>query len=146
MIKSRGQRVRLFLDANILISAARKEGSKIVQLWHFSTVELVTSNYVLVECRRNLPSEDQIARFSELMLTVRVVDFPKPPVLHDPPPLPEKDQPVWAGAVLARVDFLVTGDKKHFGAWYGSRLSGIGIEPPSVILELLQAGHLHPRN
>jgi predicted nucleic acid-binding protein len=144
MIKLRGQRVRLFLDANILISAARKEGSKIIRLWDFSTVELVTSNYVLDECRRNLPAEDQIARFTDLMHTVRVVEFPKPPVLHDPPPLSEKDQPVLAGAVLARADFLVTGEKKHFGVWYGSQLSGIGIEPPSVILDLLQAGGMHP--
>jgi len=52
------------------------------------------------------------------------------PQLESPPPLPDKDQHVLAAAVLARADFLVTGDRKHFGAWYGGSISGIRVEPP----------------
>jgi predicted nucleic acid-binding protein len=51
--------------------------------------------------------------------------------------LPEKDQHVFAAALLSRADFLVTGDRKHFGEWYGSTLLGLRIEPPARFPEVL---------
>jgi len=131
------RRVRLFLDANVLFSAAWKEGSKVTRLWDIPDAELVTSNYVLAECRRNLPREEQHIRLDELLLAVRVLAFPKEPLLENPPDLPEKDQHVLAAAVLARADFLVTGDRNHFGEWYGSTIHGLRVEPPGRFPEVL---------
>ena len=134
------RRVRLFLDANVLVSAAWKDGSKVARIWQISGVELVTSNFVVTECRRNLSREEQQSRLSNFLLALRVLEFPRMPILENPPSLPEKDQHVMAAAVLARADFLVTGDRKHFGVWYGGSVCGIRVEPPGRFPLVLEEG------
>jgi predicted nucleic acid-binding protein len=124
-------RWRLFLDANILISAAWKDGSKVARIWSIPGIELVTSNHVLNECRRNLPREEHRLRLAKLLLDVRILEFSTIPVLENPPLLHEKDQHVLAAAVLSRADFLVTGDRAHFGQWFGTSVTGIRVEPPA---------------
>jgi uncharacterized protein len=131
MTHRRRRPFRLFLDANVLVSAAWKPDSKVAQIWAIPNVELITSNYVVEECRRNLPSEEQRTRLREFLAAVRIHEFASNPVLANAPPLPAKDQPVLAAAVLTRSDFLVTGDMKHFGACYGSTLEGVRIERPA---------------
>jgi predicted nucleic acid-binding protein len=131
------RRNRLFLDANVLISAAWKDASKVTRIWHIPNVELVSSEYVLAECRRNLPTRAQQDRLSQLLASVRVIDFSNAPTLDAQPLLPEKDRPVLAAAILSRSDFLVTGDRKHFGAWYGTSSFGLRIEPPARFPEVL---------
>jgi predicted nucleic acid-binding protein len=133
-------RARLFLDANVLISAAWKEGSKVTRIWRIPNVDLVTSDHVVAECTRNLPREEQQKRLGQLLLAVRVLAFSGTPALENPPSLPEKDQPVLAAAVLARADFLVTGDRKHFGGWYGSTVCGLRVEPPASFPRVLAEG------
>lgn len=130
MKKAHARRIRLFLDANVLVSAAWKDGSKVCRIWQIADVELLTSNFVVAECLRNLPRDEQQSRFAQLLPALRVLNFEKLPRLESPPPLPEKDQHVLAAAVLARADFLVTGDRKHFGAWYGGSVCGVRVEPP----------------
>jgi predicted nucleic acid-binding protein len=132
------RRIRLFLDANVLISASWKDNSKVARIWHIAGVELVTSNYVIDECRRNLPRPEQRDRLDDFLSSVRILDFERAPVLEASPPLPAKDQPVLAAAVLSRADFLVTGDRKHFGAWYGTTLLGLRIEPPARFPSVLE--------
>ncbi|MGA3264415.1 MAG: PIN domain-containing protein [Terracidiphilus sp.] len=132
------RRVRLFLDANVLISAAWKDGSKVARIWRIPDIELVTSNYVVAECKRNLPRQEQQSRLSQFLLAVRVLEFQGTPVLENPPSLPVKDQPVLAVAVLSRADFLVTGDRQHFGVWYGAMVLGIRVEPPARFPQVLE--------
>ncbi len=136
--------VRLFLDANVLISAAWKEDSKVGRIWRIHGVHLVTSEYVLGECRRNLLLPPQQQRLGELMLSVKVIPVPDDAALQNPPQLPLKDQPVLTAAVFARADFLVTGDIRHFGKWYGTTLLGIRIEPPGSFPQILESGSVHP--
>ncbi len=131
------RRARLFLDANVLISAAWKEGSKVARLWTLPGVELVASGYVVAECRRNLPSEAQQNRLDHFLNSVRILDCVGTPVLQNPPALPAKDQPVLAAAILARADFLVTGDRQHFGGWYGGSVLGLRVEPPGSFPKVL---------
>jgi predicted nucleic acid-binding protein len=133
-------RVRLFLDANVLISAAWKDGSKVCRLWRIEEAELVASNYVVVECKRNLPRADQQERLIKLLAAVRILEFQRSPILENAPPLPEKDQHVLAAAVLSRADFLVTGDRKHFGHWYGATIFGMRVEPPGRFPQVLEGG------
>lgn len=138
MSELRLRRVRLFLDANVLISAAWKDGSKVARIWQIPEAELVTSNFVLAECARNLPREEQKNRLEHFLSGVRVVEFQRLPVLEDPHLLPVKDQHVLAAAVLARADFLVTGDRAHFGQWYGGSVLGLRVEPPGSFPQVLQ--------
>jgi predicted nucleic acid-binding protein len=132
------RRARLFLDANVLVSAAWKSENKVYRLWQIPGIELVTSNFVVEECRRNLPLPGQLERLVELLRPVRVFVFQQSPMLEDAPPLPQKDQHVLAAAVLARAHYLVTGDRTHFGAWYGSSVLGVRVEPPASFPTILQ--------
>lgn len=132
------RRARLFLDANVLVSAAWKDASKVRRLWQIPGVELVTSNFVLEECHRNLPFPEQHRRLAQLLRTVRVFVFRSAPSLEASPPLPEKDKHVFAAAVLARATFLVTGDRSHFGAWYGTSVLAIRVEPPASFPSVLK--------
>ena len=57
--------------------------------------------------------------------------------------LPEKDAPILAAAINARVDALVTGDKRHFGALFGRRIGNLLVLPPANALELVLEGLDH---
>ena len=43
--------------------------------------------------------------------------------------LPDKDAPIMLAAIEARATHLLTGDLRHFGAYFGKRISGILIMP-----------------
>ena len=131
------KRVRLFLDAHVLISAAWKDASKVTRVWSIPAVDLVTSNLVLAECERNLSHAPQLERLVRLLQSVRVLEFDRAPVLDLQVALPEKGHHVLAAAVLTRTDFLVTGDRNHFGLWYGSSVLGIRVEPPGSVPAVL---------
>jgi hypothetical protein len=51
--------------------------------------------------------------------------------------LPPKDAPIPAAAVHARCEVLVTGDRAHFGAFYGRHLRGVEVLSPAEALERL---------
>ena len=127
---------RVFLDANVLFSAAYgtgTRGSGLCRLWELADVELVTSGYALEEARRNLSTEEQRARLDELASKVRVVpETAGPfPVRVD---LPEKDLPILGAAMQAGATHLITGDRTHFGAFYGQRIAGVLILRPAAYL------------
>jgi predicted nucleic acid-binding protein len=129
---------KLFLDANVLVSAAWKEGSEIAQIWKMEGVRLITSNFVMGEVQRNLHQPSQIERLRGLMRSVQILSFEKLLEIPEAIALPEKDRPVLAAAVQAQADQLVSGDKKHFGAWYGMTIRGVRITAPTELLALLR--------
>lgn len=128
----------IFLDANVLISAAWKEGSEIAQLWDFEGPKLVTSNYVMAEVERNLPRVDQIERLRRLLLKVRVHFFKAQPDAAEAVLLPAKDRHVLAAAIQMRCQLLLSGDKRHFGPLCGSVIQGVQILAPPVLLQALR--------
>ena len=132
----------VFLDANVLFSAAYRADAGLRRLWGLPDVELITSQYAYVEARLNLAREDRepeekVARLEELMQTVRVV--PQPPSTRVPEgiQLPEKDRPIILAALRAGATHLLTGDVKHFGPSFNTRGEGVLVLPP--------AAYLHPR-
>ena len=128
----------VFLDANVLISAAWKEGAEIAQNWNFDSILLVTSSYVLGEVQRNLHQPSQIERMRILLRSVRVLYFEGLPELPEILVLPEKDRPVLSGAILAGANQLVSGDKRHFGPLYGMMIRGVRITSPPELLTVLR--------
>ena len=124
----------LFLDANFLISAAWKDRSEIALIWQMEGVRLITSNYVMGEVQRNLHQAIQIDRLRGLMRAVQIMSFGELPDVPEAKLLPEKDRPVLAGAVKAKADHLISGDKKHFGPLYGRRIHGVRITAPGELL------------
>ena len=120
---------RLFLDANVLFSAAYRADAGITRLWKLEDVELLTSAYAAEEARVNLAEEDQQRRLQELLARVTIITR----LAHLPPgvTLPAKDQPIFQAALYARATHLLTGDKQHFGKYFGRRVGGIVVLPPA---------------
>ncbi|CAN5651397.1 PIN domain-containing protein [soil metagenome] len=123
---------RLFLDANVLFSAAYCEGAGVAALWSIKTVSLFTSSYAIEEARRNLPNREQQERLERLakgFQTVHAASVYDP--LRNDIELPAKDRPILSGALTAECTHLITGDIRHFGRYFGKRLLGIHILPPA---------------
>ena len=122
--------MRIFLDANILFSAAKSDGAarKLIGLLLAARHECWVDSFVVTEARRNLliKGPEALAALEELLTTLHLSDTqPVRSATKDVSWLPEKDQPVLAAAVRLRCDILVTGDKTHFGAGYGESFGGV---------------------
>ena len=120
---------RLFLDANILFSAAYRRDAGIVRLWHFDDVKLITSPYAAEEARINLTENDQRQRLETLLESVRIVTGVSG--LPAGIKLPEKDRPILQAAIQSRATHLLTGDKRHFGRYFGKRYGGVLVLAPA---------------
>jgi predicted nucleic acid-binding protein len=129
---------KIFLDANVLFSAAYRPNAGLARLWELRGVELLTSDYAAQEAATNLPEDDQRARLSKLLKKVRIVTAlaPLPPEVA----LPEKDQPILQAALHAQATHLLTGDKEHFGRYFGLRLTGVLVLPPAEYFERRRKG------
>jgi uncharacterized protein len=126
---------RVFLDANILFSAAYRPDAGLRQLWEVPDVELVTSAYAVEEARRNLDRPEQRAALQVLLQSVEVLAAsPGDSPIAAPIELAEKDRPILALAVSARATHLLTGDVRHFGRYYGQTVAGVHILPPAAYL------------
>ncbi len=118
----------VFLDANILFSAAYGSPG-LDRLWDLAkkgNCELIASEYVIEEAKRNLNRPNQQETLNHLLAEVRVV-FEADPRVPCPIPLPEKDRPVLLAALLAKADYLITGDITHFGKYYGKTIQNFTI-------------------
>ena len=119
---------RLFLDANILFSAAYQEGSPLVRLWKLQGAELSTSAYAMDEARRNLDSDVQRGRLERLAASLRLVQEGSPVEIAEP--LRAKDAPILAAAVGSGATHLLTLDRRDFGRFFGQRVASVLILHP----------------
>jgi hypothetical protein len=121
---------RLFLDANILFSAAYRANAGLLQLWKLKDTTLCSSRYALEEARINLADSVQKHRLAKLERHVELFDaIPRdlPAELY----LPDKDVPIFLSAIEARATHLITGDIRHFGPYFGRQIEGIWILAPA---------------
>ena len=134
--------MRIFLDANVMFSAARADGairrllSELQQRKHI----LVAGPLVIVEARRNLENKANPAALTwlDLMLSSMETSASEPRLIAaDVDWLVEKDRHVLRAAIQMRCDVLVTGDATHFGAGYGRTFDGVKILSPRMTAELL---------
>lgn len=126
---------RVFLDANVLFSAAWLEGSGLARLWRVPTARLITSRYALAEAERNLESDEQRSRLTALAMSVQLVDAAPGGQLPDGVKLVEKDAPILLAAIEAGASHLLTGDRRHFADLYGKSIKGVRILSPSAYLK-----------
>ncbi len=126
---------RLFLDANVLFSAAYRENAGVQRLWSATNSELVTSDYAVEEARRNLADPDQRERLDRLLESVEIIQARiLDPSLRGDVQLADKDWPILGGAIASGATHLVTGDVRDFGAYFGQQILGVLILPPSQYL------------
>lgn len=124
---------KIFLDANVLFSAAYRPDSAVAALWRMKNVELLTSAYAAEEAMRNLADEEQRHKLTGLLGQMRIVTGASP--LPHGVLLPDKDRPILQAAIHAEATHLLTGDQRHFGRHYGRRYGGVLILPPGGYLE-----------
>ena len=135
--------MRVFLDANILFSAAKSDGAvrHLLQLLMVRGHECWVDDYVVVEVRRNLGTKgpDALGTFESLLANTlhvapaQAIDTMKPEVSW----LPDKDRPVLAAAIYLKCGVLVTGDRTHFGVGYSKVFGGVTIHSPRSLAETL---------
>ncbi|MBR8835106.1 MAG: putative toxin-antitoxin system toxin component, PIN family [Stigonema ocellatum SAG 48.90 = DSM 106950] len=127
--------MRLFLDANVIFAAAISPNGRCSALFQLASAGycvLLTSPHALEETRRNIT-----AKYPEALTRLERDLIPEVVIVGEEPlsrvywaielGLPLKDAPILATAVENRADLLVTGDKKHFGSFYGQVLEGMTV-------------------
>jgi uncharacterized protein len=124
----------VFLDANVLFSAAYRPGAGLVRLWELRDVRLVTSAYALEEARHNLRDTDQLERLDDLASALKVVTEVADEPLPTDVALPSQDKPILRAAIRAGATHLITGDARHFVAYFGRAVGGVRILPPGTYL------------
>ncbi|MGH7411496.1 MAG: PIN domain-containing protein [Candidatus Methylomirabilis sp.] len=139
-------RPRLFLDANVLFSACVSHAGRaaaLIELARVRACDLVSSPHAIEETRRNLTlrypeNQDRLPSILEVVTAVPEA----PPELVQwarDLGLPEQDAPILAAAVHAQADSLVTGDRIHFGRFFGQVEKGVSIVALSDTLIFLES-------
>jgi predicted nucleic acid-binding protein len=134
--------MRVFLDANILFSAAKTDGAVrlLLNLLLKAGHECCVDGYVTEEARRNLDAKAPggLAALDALLPHLRQEAAQHADAaLEATLPLPEKDRPVLAAAIRHGCAALVTGDRSHFGLLYGKTIRGVAIHSPRSLAEAL---------
>ncbi len=114
--------IRVFLNASVLFSASySKTGSSrdLLREAIRGNLKIVVSQYVLEEAERNLAQKasETLPDFRELV-TLIAAEVAEKPALEElkraATYINLKDAPIVAAAAKAKVDYLVTWDRKHF--------------------------------
>ena len=130
---------RVFLDANVLFSAAYSINSGLLRLWKLPKATLLSSRYAVAEAQTNLPTSAQRERLHALAAKLELLDADYAIQTLPGITLPEKDRPILMAAIAARASHLVTGDLRHFGPFFGKSIRGVLILSPAHYLKLTSA-------
>ena len=133
---------RIFLDANVLFTAAHNPEGKasfIIELETTGIWKLFTSTYALEEAYRNLEIKfpNCLDRLRIIMRNIEIVTTLRNHAC--PPKLNIKDKVIFQAAVECDVTHLLTGDLKDFGRYMNQpeKTSGIIIQTVADFLENL---------
>ena len=131
--------MRIFLDANVLFSAAQSAGAvrQLIQALQGDGHALVADEYVATEARRNIAGKakaDRQTYLQNLLSQIEIIAAHFPANAHAAVQwLPEKDRPVLMAAIALRCDALLTGDRTHFGMGYGQTFDGVTTYAPAQL-------------
>lgn len=133
--------MRVFLDANILFSAAFAKSLLADFLEELQRhADLLTNAYARTEAERNIAAKapKRLAALRAFADGLELV----PLQLFDPGvKIAEKDRPILCGAIAGHADYLLTGDKKDFGHLYGKTVQGVKIvSVPLLLADLIAQG------
>jgi uncharacterized protein len=135
--------MRIFLDANVLFSAAKSDGAvrQLLTLLDQAGHECCVNSYVVEEARRNLVAKapEAIAILDRLLSRMTTAKAqPSDAALEASLPLPAKVRPVLAAAIGQGCAVLVTGDRTHFGELYRGTVHGVAIHSPRSSAAVLE--------
>lgn len=134
---------KIFLDSNIWFSAFyhSQNCEKLIKAYKNKSVRVVISQQVLEESTRNIREKipHQLSSFQNLILSN------PPEIVADPDTISSKiknliaseDQPIFTSAVIAKVDYFITGNTKDFRVKKLEKITGIKILTPKEAVKLL---------
>jgi predicted nucleic acid-binding protein len=135
--------IRAFIDSSVLIAASYSPSGasrEIIRQALRGTITLVISNLVLEETEENLATKapKALPAFQQFLNVVplELIRPTKRQVLHAAQYTAIKDAPIVAAARRARVDYLISLDRRHLvGVPEVARRSGLRIVLPEKFLE-----------
>jgi len=111
---------RIFIDSSVLFSAANSakgHSRDLIVMGVSGEITIVLSDYVLEETRRNLAQlkRPPLDEFDSILAytSIEVIEINKKAILDAAKWTVLKDAPIIAAAKIAKVDMLVSLDKKH---------------------------------
>jgi predicted nucleic acid-binding protein len=110
---------RIFIDSSVLFSAAYSSkgySRDLMMLGAIGSIKLVVSDFVLEETRSNLVLKQPVLKILEQIIQgaqIEIVSASVQQVKVAMKVVVPKDAPILAAARTARVDVLVSLDKKH---------------------------------
>ena len=121
-MKNPVQRIKVFIDANVLIAGVASvtgASATVLDLCEAESIQMVISRQVLVEADRNFSAKlpglvAQFRQFIQNLAPVMVEDPPIKTVDKAAALVARKDAAILAAAIEAKADYLITLDKKHF--------------------------------
>ncbi len=134
--------MRLFLDANVLFTAAYSPDGRSSALFLLAArghCDPISSRHAIDEAERNIarkaPAREEA--LGELLQVVRRVPEADPRLRAWAAALglPPGDTPILAAAVASEADLLVTGDRRHFAPHLGHHHGGVLVVTPARALE-----------
>jgi len=138
--------MRVFLDSSVLFSAAyspRGHSRDLLLMAAREEIILVISKLVVEEVKRNLSdyAPDAVILFEQILdaIPFEYIHPTKKEILMAAEKVELKDAPIVAAAKKAKVDVLVTLDKKHLlGRPELVRYAGMDISTPQEAIALLK--------
>jgi predicted nucleic acid-binding protein len=129
--------MRIFLDANILFSAALPHSRMRMFLDALlGRAACLTNDYAMEEARRNLAAKfpEGVEALERLAKRCEFVTRLEAGLEVE---LPRKDMPILGGAVAGHATHLLTGDERDFGKFWGKTIQGVKIVSPRMLAEEL---------
>ncbi len=139
--------VRVFLDSNVILSGLLSDTGAPRLILDVLSMELphlvaITGRYNIIELERNIKKKAPKALpvYEEYFFKLRIEIIPMPTpaeVKKHSGIIIDKDTPVLVSALKGRVDFLVTGDKKHLDKVKKAGAFPFKIASPAEFLDVL---------
>ncbi len=139
--------VRVFLDSNVILSGLISDAGAPRVILDILSLELpaimgLTGRYNIIEIERNIGKKAPtiLPVYKEYLSKLHLDIVPLPSsadIAKYGGLIDSKDVPVLVSAINARADFLVTGDKRHFGRPKAISSLDLAIVSPAEFLDRL---------
>ena len=136
--------MRVFLDANVIFSAAYQHASALLVFFELAgpgVIDLTASPFAIEEARSNiaLKRPERATDCDSLVATLSIAAAASEEhlALAQAAGLLEKDRPIFAAALATEADLLVTGDRMHFGRLFGRSFGRSTVNRPAEALSAI---------
>ncbi len=129
--------MKIFLDANIIFSAAKTDSAtrRFFEMLCSSGHILFTSEHAVEEAQRNL-SLKRVQHLDGLSSILPEIKITKLSVELPELKMNENDKDLICSAFAIGCDVFWTGDKRHFGSYYGAEIHGVKVLSSVMLAEL----------